>query len=387
MIFNEGYGSDTNLDNVKPSPYELGLEGALMHVYENECNYNAIIKSVGLAEMKYYAETGKDLFLNEAGAIGGFFAKVKAFFKKVIEKIQAIFKKFVMVMNQYAMSDKQFANKYEKEVIRASLKDFEFKGYKFGNLSGMTDISKVIDIGEYEKLTKKIADMSDRLTNSITTLYNNIDYADERTGKPYRNYTSDDVNDDIGYTRGKLVGKNNSNLDESEFRDELKDLFYGNDGEKEILDEKDINKREIITQLKDNRKNIKAAEDTRKKIEKAIKNMISELEKIEKGLSKSFDDDNHHTGAMKDKKTGKDIPFGEIRNDGLKVVQNLIRVEEGGSNAVTIMFGMLVQALKDRARQNKAICVKLVGRKVKDESYSYGYGSYDDSIFSDVVIR
>ena len=52
-----------------------------MHVYENECNYNAIVKSVGISELKYYQETGKDLFVNEAGAFKKFGSKVTAFFK------------------------------------------------------------------------------------------------------------------------------------------------------------------------------------------------------------------------------------------------------------------------------------------------------------------
>ena len=42
-----------------------------MHVYENECNYNAIMKAAGISELKYYKETGGDLFVQEAGAAGG----------------------------------------------------------------------------------------------------------------------------------------------------------------------------------------------------------------------------------------------------------------------------------------------------------------------------
>ena len=37
MIFNAEYNSYDNMV-VTESPYPLGLEGALMHVYENECN-------------------------------------------------------------------------------------------------------------------------------------------------------------------------------------------------------------------------------------------------------------------------------------------------------------------------------------------------------------
>ena len=97
MIFdtNMSSGSTISLESVQESPYELGMGGALMHVYENQLNWNAIMKSVGISEMKYYQNTGRDLFVNEAGAVAGFIEKVKAFFKKVIEKIKQIFKAFM----------------------------------------------------------------------------------------------------------------------------------------------------------------------------------------------------------------------------------------------------------------------------------------------------
>ena len=101
MIFdsNMSAASATNWDAVQESPYALGIEGGLMHVYENECNYNAIMKAAGISELKYYKENGGDLFVQEAGAAGGLIQKFIAFFKKVIEKIKQIFKKFVMTIS------------------------------------------------------------------------------------------------------------------------------------------------------------------------------------------------------------------------------------------------------------------------------------------------
>ena len=102
MIFNEMNTNNTAIsyDAVQESPYELGIGGALMHVYENECNYNALMKAAALSEMKYYNQTGGDLFVQEAGAFAGFIQKAKEFFKKVIEKIKSIAKKFIAKINQ-----------------------------------------------------------------------------------------------------------------------------------------------------------------------------------------------------------------------------------------------------------------------------------------------
>ena len=48
MIFDsvlENTNSEIDLTNVTESAYECGLEGAFMHVYENECNYNALMRA------------------------------------------------------------------------------------------------------------------------------------------------------------------------------------------------------------------------------------------------------------------------------------------------------------------------------------------------------
>ena len=84
MIFDSNLGS---VPEAGLSPYKLGIEGGLMHVYENECNFNALMRAVGISELKYYNDTGRDLFVHEAGAFAGFIEKAKAFFKKVIERL------------------------------------------------------------------------------------------------------------------------------------------------------------------------------------------------------------------------------------------------------------------------------------------------------------
>ena len=93
MIFDSNISAPTNWDAVQESPYTLGLEGGLMHVYENERNYCEMMKAVGISEARYYAETGQDLFLNEAGAFGSFLENAKKFFKKVWEKVKGLFRK------------------------------------------------------------------------------------------------------------------------------------------------------------------------------------------------------------------------------------------------------------------------------------------------------
>ena len=53
MLFESTIGASsvapTDWNSIQESKYDLGIEGAYMHMYENQCNFNAIMKSVGLS--------------------------------------------------------------------------------------------------------------------------------------------------------------------------------------------------------------------------------------------------------------------------------------------------------------------------------------------------
>ena len=337
MIFNsDTYDSGSRV----MSKYPVGLEGALMHVYENECNYNALMKAAGISELRYYQETGKDLFIHEAGALSGFIEKAKAFFKKVIEKIKAIFHKFAAVLNQYTMKDKEFVKKYEKELYRKDLKDFEFNGYKFAK----PDFSDSIVLYEYDEAK------------------------DDAENDEIKKHTSEEIEDWLDELRGDLLDAKGK-LDESEFREEFKNKFYN--GDKEPLDNIDIRSQLlIITNTKDD---IKEAERNQKESIRAVNEVIKKLESLQKEYSKIDD------------KERDDENLSKHRENVTAKLGNYITSNEKGSNVITTYFGMVVQFYKDRNRQAKAICVKAIGYN-KKESYSYSESSVND-LFAGVTIR
>lgn len=383
MIFN----TDNYYDGpVAPSPYPVGLEGALMHVYENECNYNALMKAVGISELKYYQETGKNLFVHEAGAFSAFLDKAKAFFKKVIEKIKQIFHKFAAVMNQFTMSDKKFVKTYSKEINRKDISDFTFSGYTFKGLDDAISASADIDSSKYDP-----------------DKFENVKKASLRGDEIQMD--SDKLNDFIEANRGNWLSKitkgSHGSLDESEFRDEIKDFLYGNNGEKEELDDKDIDKRKILQWIEGTDKAITDANKKQKECTRAIDKMVKKVEEFEKIINKkgvTYDD-----AGMRYKYLEKDNTdnktYGIVHKDGEKIstdeqdrlqkgINNAITVMKSESNDIVIFFGMLTGALKDRNRQSKAICVKIIGYN-KKESANYGYygESSVDDLFASVTIR
>ena len=342
MIFNEMNRTTDSYEAVQESPYELGIGGALMHVYENECNYNALMKAAALSEMKYYNETGGDLFVQEAGAFAGFIEKAKAFFKKVIEKIKAIAKKFIATINQYRLKDADFVKKYGTQLRRRKeeLKGFKFNGYKF---PGFDKEGKVIGF--------------------------NTDTAGATTGLSENGSDDQDkINDIVEENRGKIVGE--SKLSESDFRAKLKEKLYGD------KDEKDVNIDEELNIISATAKLIKSAEDDEKKITDEINGWITKLENDNKVRNKNIDSSLEKGGKITDSDNA-------TLNNNVKYATNKISVYKSLSGDLTAYFGAVTKALADRNRQAKAICVKALTYKAKNESaVAEGY----NNIFAGVEI-
>lgn len=361
MIFDTNYSGSAGLSSVKESPYDLGITGALMHIYENECNWNAIMKSVGISELRYYKETGEDLFVNEAGAFGGFIDKIKAFFKKVIEKIKAIFKKFCAIFNQYTMSDKDFVKKYGTELIRKDLTDFEFEGYTFKDLQNFTE--NVANNSAYIASFCEALSSTFNGSNKFTTTINIKDLGDLDISK----ITSDEKDNCKERIRGLITGENKQ-LDSSDLKDLIQEKCYGGDS-KETLDK--INMREVLNCISETKNDIKEVEKVQKKIVKSIENAIKVFDKLSMEITK------YHGTSPKDNKTGDQVD-AEIR--AVNLVSDL---SKEASNTVTLCFGGIVQAVKDRNRQCKAICVKALSYKHESAFVSE---SYSDDIFAGVHI-
>lgn len=372
MIFNNG--SDIySMNGITESPYPLGLEGALMHVYENECNYNAIMKSVGISELRYYQETGKDLFVHEAGAFAGFITKIKLFFKKVIEKIKSIFAKFAAKINQFTMDDKKFVKKYQNEILRKDLTDFEFTGYTFAGID--TFAKHISDTSEIEAHANALEHIKaydpKQAADQHAINANNYKYSDDGA---YGAFKDSDAKDDFLETCYAKIAKKSGSMTLDEMRSEIKDLIYG-DGGKETLDH--IDRRKTLDTIENTSKTLKTVEKAKNKIVNSLEKISSEFDKLAGKINKAI--------------PAKDLKDNESDNAKLKNSNTVIKaagqwadIFKSLANAYTEAFGMLSAGYKDQNRQCKAICVKMLSYKHE----SVTYGGYDSSdIFADVVIR
>ena len=393
MIFDSyNESASVSLDAIKESPYALGYEGALMHVYENEINYYSLMKAVGLSEMKYYQETGGSLFVHEAGAFGSFIEKVKAFFKKVIEKIKSIFKKFIAAIDQYTLENKKFVKKYGQEIMRKNLTDFEFEGYEFKSLndasSKFTGNCKAIEDAitdlenAHDTLEKGINSTYKNDTQTISILNASIDII--------ASMSSEQKTAAHEIARGLLIGETgNKRLDSDDYRDRLQELFYGDgkDGDKTTLE--NINMRDQLNYIDDGKKTIKDVEKKQRDTTKHIENALKKLDKLPEQIRKYTKSDEGKTAittaSAHQFKTGSDVDNTKVENY-IKVVNNGLDLCRSLANDITVGFGVLVQAYKDRVTQAKAICVKALSYK-HESARLESYNNYDsDDIFSGVNI-
>ena len=339
MIFNTNISAPTNWDAVQESPYTLGLEGGLMHVYENECNYNAIMKAAGLSELKYYKENGGDLFVQEAGAAGGLIDRFIAFFKKVIEKIKQIFKKFVMVISSYVSKDKDFVKKYKPMVFK-NFKEFKFTGWNFGE--GLDKINiNAIPIGEGS-------------AENIAKNHEGTVPSDE------------DVEEKLNQVRSEVVGETVEG--DKEFKDAIHKCLYGEEKvEITITASVCATAFEIIS---DTKKCIRDAEKDQKSITGKIEAYIKQLEKAKNSLVKGLGKEDNTTDT-------------DTNSNRINAITKDIELNKEYSNMAVTVFSAGVGALKDWNRQAKAICIKALNsgsRKSTEESAISG------DIFANVEI-
>lgn len=356
MIFNNTILTEGEL-TTKESPYDLTFEDALMHVYENECNYNELMKAVGISELRYYNDTGKELFVEEANAFEKFINAAKGFFNKIIEGIKSIFNKFMAFIRSKLSDDKKFLAKYEstlKAKTAADLKNgnevLKIKGYPFTKLGNWTPKS-VLTGGQL---------------NASDANFSNVDTTG--TAKLSRVRNDSDADNAMDVQRGNIAeGLTDDNIDKltkAEFAKTLKENLIGTEKQEIAITPTVIS--DALDAIKTAKKDIAEAKSKQTYICGIIKVYQKALESLKKKV-------NAGDSATK--------------SDDLKAVNHTIAKMKSASNDYTMAYGRIIEALKVRNRQSKAICVKALNAKAKEaEPTANSETAIINNLFADVII-
>lgn len=322
--------------------HEPGLEGAYHIVAESEANYNAIMQAVGVAELAVFESTGTEM-VYEAGDVKGFFGKMKEFFLNLWEKIKGLFKKFFAMFDSYVKNDKEFVNKYKKDIVTANTKGFKYKGFNF-----------TLDAVDVEKSATKIDGMLPNATPSEKARL-------EDFVKKY-----EDRVELVEKMRGAAIGE--SSLEAAEFTKELFAKLRSGEDTKEELD--NVSAHDQLIAITENSTLKKAAEKQYKDLEKEIKDVIKSLEKSEKDLLKGVPNKG-------------DSEATELRALQIKAANIHVANLRDKLNILQIVNGAKLTAIKDCNRQAKAICVALMNYRPKNESTSV----YESGFLAGVTLR
>lgn len=326
-VFTESLESIVLTEEVTPVYGEDFMEAAMIAVGESEYNYSEIMKSIGIAEATALAETGEPMVYTE-GTVQNVIESVKKFILKIWEKVKALFKRFMMMLDSFIKTDKEFIKKYKGDIARKmnAVKDFKYSGYKF-TIDEHADIDKVgSSIDGVLKVKASEAEKYDELLEKA---------------------------------RGAAIGKSGDKLSGSDYTKELHKLFRNDKSEKEEL--KDISWSEIISELESaavSKKTVnKAYNDFQKKVNAALK----ELKAKETAADKKFD--------------GKDTSEIDQINHDIKATKDMFAL-------IQTYNGALLTAVKDRSRQYKAMCTKLVASSVKSKvNEGWQHPMYENASF------
>ena len=369
MIYSNIYENGKMFNESEYDPFETVkemecknlLEGAYIGVYETECNYARLMESIGVSELTYYVETGKDI-VTEAGYGESFFEKAKKFFKSIIDKIASLFKKFIALIDSYIKTDKEFVNKYKKALIKVNTRDFEYKGYKFTNL-------------DYD-----INSAANKMDNVIDKIIKNVEYDNLQKVMKLTTQEIDELTKDINENRDKYENQIrncaiDSGSNETEASELPKDLFeYFRDGEDSPTTIDTVNVNELFDTITNYKDAKKKATKTYNDLKKAINKDIKELERKEKEFLK---------GVPSKNKDSDETSFKVACAKHASYRVSLMRTK---LNTLQVVNGAILAALKDENRQAKAVCVKLLTYKPKTEGYMYE-SEVNTNIFGDVNFR
>lgn len=329
------------------------LEAGATILIEAEQNWNAIMKAVGIEEVKAYAE-GTEV-VTEAGRIAGMLEKAKQFFMNLWQKVVGMFKKLLSIFEQQATKDKAFVKKYRPEVAK------KMSQSKW-NENLTIDIYPFKDLGAHTGNAFKNMDSkldSELPFKTIAGLDNakvpDLDKLAELSWK-------DEIGDKV---RSFSLGEN-STESESDFRKEWKDKIYG-DKENE-----DVTQQMVLNALRDI-ENTKTVEKTLKKafndIDKPLKEVIKD---IEKGMNKA-------------KFKGDTDAEVELQTKLYSAAGVVLSVLKSVQTTLTSVYSMECQAIKDNNRQSRAIVGKVFRRTVKEAGFEHieegaSYGNAFDNI-------
>lgn len=327
---NNDYTIDFDIQVMEGYDVEVGGDAAAHQEFVQEmvCVYEAM-HSMDMAEIELRKNNGGIALESCTDGIDEFEAvqeatlnnittKIKDSLKKLWAKIKGFFKSIRKFFDYLFMNGKDFAKKYQTEIIKAAARaddSFEFKMYKFDD----SKIDDVAGIQLYEKANKLIY-------GDVTTIGGyDTETLEKKIYAPYR----------------KAILGSSASGDAEDFSKEAFGFFRnGADGESDKEEIKASEAGRFIKILTSNKTD-------------------SALDKMEKAMDKSFKD------IIKNIEDGEKKAAEAQNADVIKTSSKLATAFEKCQSIATTFIRIWHQAVKDRAGAYKQACMKVMTHRNK----------------------
>lgn len=363
-----GYSSPISVQEAEG--YDDGVYSAQIAQIVGLQNDMAMVEAGIMSDMQACMMVNEGVNENEVmsfseGAIGDMIGKIKEFFKKLWAKIKAIFNGFMARLEaKFGKNNKEFINKYKKEVIGKDLTDFEPSYRKKKNL----------DVIDFSNLEGKASKAKLHLTTDGWEDENYFKEHDEKF----------DMTDAKETFLGSLIKESNGSVTEKEFEKEAFDAAFEDEESQSVEISTVMNE---MMSFKESRKTVKKNNDD---LNKAISDIVKNLEKIQNtnyklAPSKGGSDNATGVGSVafgtygKNKEDSKvhdkEVDIGktdEDRNKNISSLQRAVGIVSRSASAVqSCVLKATAVSLKIQDfynKQNRSLFAKAVAYKRKEES-------------------
>ena len=382
-------------ESVEPCHEDNFLVAGARICAESTENMNRIMQACAIQEFCYFEENGTEMVYTEA-AVTGFIEKAKAFFMNLWKKIQGIFKKAIMMFSSKSKTDKEFLNKYKKEITAAQNSSFgdtevdiydyvfyknpgaftRFKGCATGD-SGFQAIGKtaencarwVADKSSAKNLVSDLLDMRSTDNNDETKTKTQADKLDDDLKLVAENDWKEDYKDKVRGDMVKVISPSAPNdISASEFAKEIAEACQGDSSKDTVSLSTAL--RKAAKFLEDSKDITKGLDDWLKAWKKSIDEEVKALNTVAKDLNRDTRKDANNTNRAKGAEH--------------TIVTACINMDKDIKTIGITFHSAVINQIKACSGQSKAICVKAVHyKKPKNESYAYteeSTGSLLDSI-------
>lgn len=347
-------------DDIEEVYEESVIATAMRVVSETSSNWNSIMKACAIDELHYLEENGTEM-IYEGSRIKSFFNAAIEFFKNIWTKIQGIFKRFIMSFDASIKSDKEFLNKYKKELNVASHKDFgdkEVSVYNYifytGSNKGLlaSDILKTADLQDSDAYLKNMTLDEIKTKNKEST-----EEAQKETVDKYR---------------GSILKADK--VEAGDFNKLLKEHYQGSDSK----DDQPLGTffSTCKSFLADSAGMKTAIEKDLNAYKTSINTIIKKLTNLEKSLKKETEADDTESAAISGAK--------------LSLITKDISVTKTIKNVQISATGVQLGCLKAASKQAKSICVTALAynpKKSANESGLFIQQESDMSLLDNVILR